>query len=53
MLEVDDKKDEIDKILKPIVQKEDKGFQKIIAKLQALRESGELPDVKGEGKRRF
>ena len=45
LLQVDDKKDEIDEILRPIVQKEDKGIQKIIAKLEELRESGELPEV--------
>jgi len=45
LLQVDDKKDEINKSLRPIVQEEDKGIQKIIAKLEELRESGELPGV--------
>jgi uncharacterized protein YjgD (DUF1641 family) len=30
------------------VQEEDKGIQKIIAKLEELRESGELPQLKEE-----
>ena len=45
LLHVDDKKDEIDENLRHIVQEEDKGIQKIIAKLEELRESGELPDL--------
>jgi hypothetical protein len=45
LLQVDDKIDEIDESLRPIVQKEDKGIQKIIAKLEELRKSGELPAV--------
>ena len=45
LLQVDDKKDEIDESLRPIVQKDDKGIQKIIAKLEELGESGELPEV--------
>ena len=45
LLKVDDKKDEIDEILRHIVQEEDKGIQKIIAKLEELRESGELPEI--------
>ena len=44
-MHVDDKKDEIDENLRHIVQEEDKGIQKIIAKLEELRESGELPDL--------
>jgi uncharacterized protein YjgD (DUF1641 family) len=32
--------------LRHIVQKEDKGIQKIIAKLNELRDSGELPELK-------
>jgi hypothetical protein len=48
LLHVDSKKDEIDEILRPIVQEEDKGIQKIIAKLEELRESGELPQLKEE-----
>ena len=48
LLQVDDKKDEIDESLRPIVQEEDKGIQKIIAKLEELRESGELPEVEQE-----
>lgn len=46
LLQVDDKKDEIDESLRHIVQQEDKSIQKIIAKLEELRESGELPEVK-------
>jgi len=46
LLHVDNKKDEIDESLRHIVQKEDKSIQKIIAKLEELRESGELPEVK-------
>jgi uncharacterized protein YjgD (DUF1641 family) len=45
LLHIDSKKDEIDEILRPIVQEEDKGIQKIIAKLEELRESGELPEL--------
>jgi hypothetical protein len=30
------------------VQEEDKGIQKIIAKLEELRESGELPELEEE-----
>jgi glutaredoxin 2 len=45
LLHVDDKKDKIDETLRPIVQEEDRGIQKIIAKLGELRESGELPKV--------
>ena len=48
LLQVDDKKDEIDESLRPIVQEENKGIQKIIAKLEELRESGELPEVEQE-----
>jgi hypothetical protein len=48
LLRVDDKKGEIDDILIPIVQEEDKGIQKIIAKLEELRESGELPELEDE-----
>ena len=33
----DDKKDEIDENLRHIVQEEDKGIQKIIAKLEELK----------------
>ncbi|MGC2427890.1 MAG: hypothetical protein WA421_12715 [Nitrososphaeraceae archaeon] len=44
-MHVDDKKDEIDENLRHIVQEEDKGIQKIITKLEELRESGELPDL--------
>jgi hypothetical protein len=46
LLHVDYKKDEIDEILRPIVQEEDKGIQKIIAKLEELRESGEMSELK-------
>jgi hypothetical protein len=46
LLQVDIKKDEIDESLRHIVQEEDKSIQKIIAKLEELRESGELPEVK-------
>jgi hypothetical protein len=46
LLHVDAKKDEIDESLRHIVQEEDKGIQKIIAKLEELRESGELPELK-------
>ena len=46
LLHVDNKKDEIDESLRHVVQKEDKSIQKIIAKLEELRESGELPEVK-------
>ena len=49
LLQVDDKKEEIDKSLKPIVQEEDEGIQKIIVKLKDLRESGELPEVEEVG----
>ena len=45
LLQVDDKKEEIDETLRPIVQEEDEGIQKIIAKLEELRESGELPEI--------
>jgi hypothetical protein len=48
LLHVDDKKDKIDVVLRPIVQQQDKGIQKIIAKLEELRESGELPLLKEE-----
>jgi|SRR5919198_3166413 hypothetical protein len=48
LLQVDDKKDEIDESLRLIVQKEDKSIQKIIAKLEELRESRELPEVERE-----
>jgi hypothetical protein len=44
LLQVDDKKDK-NQSLRPIVQEEDKSIQKIIAKLEELRESGELPKV--------
>ena len=47
LLRVDSKKDEIDEILRRIVQ-EDKGIQKIIAKLEELRESGELQEIEEE-----
>ena len=46
LLHVDDKKQEIDEILRPIVQQEDKEIQKISAKLKELRKSGELSEVK-------
>ena len=46
LLHIDEKKDEIDESLRHIVQKEDKGIQKIIAKLNELRDSGELPELK-------
>jgi hypothetical protein len=46
LLQVDIKKDEIDESLRHIVQEEDKSIQKIIAKLEELRESGELPELK-------
>jgi hypothetical protein len=45
LLHVDSKKDEIDESLRHIVQEEYKGIQKIIAKLEELRESGELPEL--------
>ncbi len=48
LLQVDDKKDEIDESLRYIVQEEDKSIQKIIAKLEELRESGELPGIEDE-----
>lgn len=48
---IDEKKDEIDESLRHIVQKEDKGIQKIIAKLNELRESGELPELKENEKK--
>ena len=48
LLEVDEKKDEIDESLRRIMQEEDKGIQKIIAKLEELRKSGELPEVEEE-----
>jgi disulfide oxidoreductase YuzD len=48
LLQVDDKKEEIDESLKPIVQVEDEGIQKIIVKLKDLRDSGELPKVEHE-----
>jgi hypothetical protein len=50
LLQVDDKKEEIDIILKSIVQ-ENECIQKIIAKLNELRDSGELPDVKENEKK--
>jgi hypothetical protein len=46
LLHVDNKKDEIDESLRHIVQEEDKSIQKIITKLEELRESGELPGIK-------
>jgi hypothetical protein len=48
LLHVDDKKGEIDESLRHIVQEDDKGIQKIIAKLEELRESGELPEANEE-----
>ena len=48
MLQVDDKKEEIDESLRHIVQEEDKGIQKIIAKLEELGESIELPELNEE-----
>jgi hypothetical protein len=48
LLQVDDKKDEIDESLRHIVQEEDKGIQKIIAKLEELGESIELPELNEE-----
>ena len=50
LLQVDDNKDEIDESLRPIVQKEDKGMQTISAKLEELRESGELPELEEKKK---
>ena len=47
-LQVDDKKEEIDESLRHIVQEEDKGIQKIIAKLEELGESIELPELNEE-----
>jgi hypothetical protein len=52
LLHVGNKKDEIDESLRHIVQEEDKGIQKIIAKLEGIRESGELPELKRIGKKR-
>ena len=52
LLQVDDKKDEIDENLRHIVQEEDKSIQKIIAKLEELRESGELPGIEDRMKRK-
>ena len=46
LLHIDEKKDEINESLRHIVQ-QDKGIQKIIAKLEELRESGELTRIKG------
>jgi hypothetical protein len=48
LLQVDDKKGEIDESLRHIVQEEDKGIQKIIAKLEELGESIELPELNEE-----
>ena len=48
LLCVDDKKAEIDESLRHIVQEEDKGIQKIIAKLEELREFIELPELNEE-----
>ena len=48
LLHVDSKRGEIDEILRHLVQEDDKGIQKIIAKLEELRESGELPEVEKE-----
>jgi uncharacterized protein YjgD (DUF1641 family) len=45
LLQIDAKKDEINESLRHIVQ-QDKGIQKIIAKLEELRRSGELPELK-------
>jgi hypothetical protein len=45
LLQIDDKKDEIDESLRRIVQEEDKSIQRIISKLEELRRSGELPDL--------
>jgi hypothetical protein len=47
-LHVDDKKEEIDEVLRPIVQEEDEGMQKIIEELDKLMESGKLPELKDE-----
>src|ERR687886_547311 len=49
LLQVDEKKDEVDESLRHIVQ-EDRGIQKIIVKLKELRESGELPELKENDK---
>jgi hypothetical protein len=46
LLHVDDKKEDIDEVLRPIVQEEDEGMQKIIEELNELIESGELPQLK-------
>jgi len=48
LLRVDDKKAEIDESLRHIVQEEDKGIQKIIAKLEELREFIELSELNEE-----
>jgi hypothetical protein len=49
LLQVDSKKGEIDESLRHIVQEEeDKGIQKIIAKLEELGESIELPELNEE-----
>jgi hypothetical protein len=48
LLHVDDKKEEIDEVLRPIVQEEDEGMQKIIEELDKLMESGKLPELKDE-----
>ena len=45
LLQVDDKKNEIGETLRPIVHA-DESIQKIIARLEELRKSGELPEVK-------
>ena len=45
LLQVDEKKNEIDESLMHIVQ-QDKDIQKIVAKLNELRDSGELTELK-------
>jgi hypothetical protein len=45
LLQVDEKKNEIDESLKPMVQGNE-GIQKVIAKIIELRDSGELPELK-------
>ena len=50
LLQVDEKKNEIDESLKPIVQGNE-GIQKIISTLKELRESGELPGLKENDKK--
>ena len=47
MLQVDEKREEIDNVLKPIVA-EHEGMKTIITKLKELMESGGLPEIPDE-----